>query len=118
MAEPQVREAPAPVCDTVKRRRVGAFALATLFFAFWMVARNDIFIRSGYELTELKRTESELTKNIEYVQVNLAKARSPERIIAKAEQLGMMRAEGNFYVRLVPEGNKERPDAALAWNSK
>ena len=106
-----------PVCNTVLRRRVAAVVIMILAFAFCMAMRSDVFIQNGYKLNELRKQENELIKNIEYMQVNLAKARAPERIIARAEQLGMVAANGNFYVRAV-EAVENDSQKNSAWNHR
>ena len=107
--------------NIVLRRQVALMVLTTLLFAFYMVMRSDVFIQNGYELTKLKSQEVELTKKIEYLQVNLAKAKAPDRIVSLAEKLGMTAAERNIYVKAGGAGEtekvkKEQKEIAAVWN--
>lgn len=109
------------VCNTALRKKVLAIVLMTLLFAFYMVMRNDVFIQEGYALVKLKEQEAELVKNIEYTKVNIAKAKSPERITVLAGGLGMVQADKNVYVNAVPkgysDGKKEQTneEISVAW---
>jgi hypothetical protein len=89
-------------CNRKLRRRAASAVIMVLAFAFYMVMRSDIFIQNGYELTRLKKEEAEIIKQVEYLEVVLAQARSPERIAALAAQLGMAPAESTLYVEHQP----------------
>ena len=104
---PQVKAKPKAVCNTALRKKAFAIVIMTLFFAFYMVMRNDVFIQNGYTLVQMKEQEAELVKNIEYSKVNLAKAKSPERITVLAAQLGMVPADKNVYVSAVQQTTEQ-----------
>jgi len=91
---------PKEQCNTTLRRQVAILVVMCLFFAFLMVMRSDTFIQSGYKLVEAKKQEAQLMKEIEYLEVKLAKAKSPERIVGLAEKIGMISTEHNLYVSL------------------
>jgi cell division protein FtsL len=96
--------------NTALRRQVALLVFMTLLFAFYMVMRSDVFIQNGYELTKLKQQEVELIKKIEYLQVNLTKAKAPERITVLAEKLGMTAADRNMYVKTAGAGDEKQAE--------
>lgn len=96
-------------CNTTLRRQVAVLVMMSLFFAFFMVIRSDTFIQNGYKLVEVKKQEAQLTKEIEYLEVQLAKAKCPERIVGMAEKIGMVSTERNLYVTLTSANiNKDK----------
>ena len=107
-------------CDSQLRKKALAIVAMVLFFAFYLVMRNDVMIQNGYTLGALKKQEVEMMKNVDYMQVNLAKAKSPERITVLAGQIGMVTAEQNIYVggansEIKPEQKEE--NISVAWKN-
>ena len=107
-------------CNSELRKKVLAIVAMVLFFAFYLVMRNDVMIQNGYTLGTLKKQEVEMMKNVEYMQVNLAKAKSPERITVLAGQIGMVTAEQNIYVGGANSEIKPVPkddNVSVAWKN-
>lgn len=95
--------------NTTLRRQVATLVVMSLFFAFLMVIRSDSYIQSGYKLVEAKRQEAQLVKDINYLELKLAKAKSPERIVTMAQKIGMVSTEHNLYVNIVtPNSDKDK----------
>lgn len=97
------RAAPSEQYNTTLRRQVAVLVVMSLFFAFLMVIRSDTFIQSGYKLVQVKKQETQLMKEIDYLEVKLATAKSPERIVDLAQKIGMVSTEHNLYVSLATD---------------
>ena len=120
---PQVRSAHRVVRTTALQTKVFAIVAMLLLFAFYMVMRADTERKNGNILLQMKTQEAELVKNIEYSKVNIAKAKSPERITALAAGLGMVTADKNVYVSAVQPKQKQQTinekgnsEFSLAWS--
>ncbi len=96
--EQQAIEMPKKVYNTKLRFRAKVLVFMVLSLYFCMVMRSDAFIQKGNELLAMKKQETEITRNIEYMQINLARDKAPQRIIALAEKNGMVSANKNLYI--------------------
>ena len=109
-------------CNFSLRRKVVSLVVMTLMFAFYMVMRTDVLIQQGYELVAIKKQEVEIVKNIDFLNVNLAKAKSPERITALASKIGMVPADKSLYVSSKTKEEAPKKDKGneidTAWNKK
>lgn len=110
-----------PRCNLSLRKKTLVITLMFFSLIFYKTMRNDVMIQNGYTLGNLKKQEVEMMKNVEYIKVNLAKAKSPERITVLAGQIGMVTAEQNIYVGGANSGIKPAPkkddQMAVAWKN-
>ncbi len=97
------------------RRRCLMLAAVLTLFAAATTARSDTLNQAGFDLVALKRTESEMLRNTENLQIEVAKLQSLERIkLVATQQLGMQQAAANWYVKAGAPEKRQAPSGGKA----
>ncbi len=83
--------------DAALRRRFLSLFILILTVAMIIVALNDHFAQTSYQLVKMKESAAELEKDNQTLRIDIAKLKSPERIGGIAfNQLGLVLPDGAY----------------------
>lgn len=89
---------------------VGTVLLGAVFAAlFALAAMHTLVVQAQFRLDRLEQQVAERVERVEALRVDVARAESPEAIVAAAEALGMVRPPERIYLLPVTDGG---PSAA------